>query len=171
MFSRRKLALWPQKCRIWMTHRTKKRSRWFLMRCKHKTHLCKSHSREDDFSSKLRWRRAVDEFPACVTRHRQLRMQTATKQTNSHPFFVLVHKSKSLCYLNDLTWLFCKQAIIKSVSMSTPVLPTPAVQWTTTGPAVSSASLLELILCLAASNSSRNSANETKQFKRYKTPQ
>ena len=87
------------------------------------------------------------------------------------PVFVLVHESKSLCYLNDLTWLFCKQAIIKSVSISTPVLPTPAVQWTTTGPAVSSASLLELILCLAASNSSRNSANETKQFKRYKTPQ
>ena len=106
-----------------------------------------------------------------VSRLRYTSRTTTHADYNQANKLVLVHESKFLCYLNDLTWLFCKQAIIKSVSMSTPVLPTPAVQWTTTGPAVSSARLLELIVCLADSNSSRNSANEMKQFKWYKNPQ
>lgn len=53
------------------------------------------------------------------------------------------------------TWLFCRQAIIRSVSITTPVLPTPAVQWTTTG--CTSWPCPRLTVCLADSNSSRNS--------------
>ena len=50
----------------------------------YKTYICKSRSREDDFSSKFRCRRAADnDFPACVTCHGQLRMRSMTRQTNS----------------------------------------------------------------------------------------
>jgi len=69
-----------------------------------------------------------------TTSSRRISRLRYTSRTTTHADYnqanklVLVHKSKFLCYLNDLTWLFCKQAIIKSVSMSTPVLPTPAVQ-------------------------------------------
>lgn len=60
---------------------TKKTSSLFLMTCKYKTYLCKSRSREDDFSSK-RQREADIEFPFCVKCHGQVRMRTTTKQTN-----------------------------------------------------------------------------------------
>ena len=68
---------------ILMTHL--KTSAWFLMTWKCKTHLCKSRSGEDDFSSKCRCPRAADkEFPVCVTCCGQLHMRTVTKQTNSY---------------------------------------------------------------------------------------
>ena len=55
------------------------------MSWKYQTHLYKSRSREDDFSSKFRSRRAADnEFPTCETCHGQLRMRIMTKQTNSY---------------------------------------------------------------------------------------
>lgn len=58
---------------------------WFLMSWKCKTHLCKSRSGEDDFSSKCRCPRAADkEFPVCVTCCGQLHMRTVTNQTNSY---------------------------------------------------------------------------------------
>ena len=45
----------------------------------------KTHLRGDDFSSKFPCQRAVDnEFLACVTCHRLIRMWTMTKQTNSY---------------------------------------------------------------------------------------
>lgn len=56
-----------------------------------------------------------------------------------------------------VTWLLCKQAIIRSVSIMTPVLPTPAVQWTITGWGSCAWPWLMLTCCLADSNSSRNS--------------
>ena len=49
-----------------------------------KTHVSKSPSREDNFSSKFRCQWVADnEFPACVTCHGQTCMQTMTKQTKS----------------------------------------------------------------------------------------
>lgn len=49
----------------------------------HNTYICKSRSREDDFSSKFRCRRPADnELLACASCHVQLRMQTMTLQTN-----------------------------------------------------------------------------------------
>ena len=45
-------------CCLWMTHLAK--SWWFLMNCKHRTHLCKSRSCVDDFSLKFHFRRAAD---------------------------------------------------------------------------------------------------------------
>ena len=49
----------------------------------YKTYICKSRSREDDFSSKFRCRRVADnDFPACVTSHGKLRMRIMTRQTN-----------------------------------------------------------------------------------------
>ena len=52
---------------------------------KEQTPICKSRSREDDFSSKFRCRRATDnDFPTRVTCHGQQRTWTRTKQTNSY---------------------------------------------------------------------------------------
>mgnify|MGYP007094305258 CR=1 FL=1 len=53
---------------MWMAQLMKKMSiKWFLMSKKCKTHLCKSGSREDDFSSQFRCRRKTDnEFPIFV---------------------------------------------------------------------------------------------------------
>ena len=57
---------------------------------KYQTHLYKSRSREDDFSSKFRCRRPGDnEFSTCVTCHGQLRMRTMIKQTNSYSSWFL----------------------------------------------------------------------------------
>ena len=51
----------------------------------HNTHICKSRSREDDFSSKFHCQRPADhELPACISCHGQLRMRTMTLQTNSY---------------------------------------------------------------------------------------
>jgi len=84
VFSRKKSVLRQPWSSIWITH-LKKTSAWFLMSWKCKTHLCKSRSREDDFSSKCRCPRAADkEFPVCVTCCGQLHMRTVTKQTNSY---------------------------------------------------------------------------------------
>ena len=56
----------------------------------YKTYICKSRSREDDFSSKFRCRRATDnDFPAFVTSHGKLRMGIMTRQTNSNYSFIL----------------------------------------------------------------------------------
>ena len=82
----KKFVLQPRYCCMKMTNWTKKTS-WRLSTCwKYITDLCKSHLRVDDFWSKFRCRRAADEFPACFTRHGQLRMRTKTKQTNSCSF-------------------------------------------------------------------------------------
>ena len=55
------------------------------MSWKYQTHVYKSRSHEDDFSSKFRCQRAADnEFPTCVTCHEQLRTRIMTKQTNSY---------------------------------------------------------------------------------------
>ena len=51
------------------------------------THLCKSRSRGDHFSSKFRCRRAADdEFPTCVTCHGLPRVRTMSKQRNASSF-------------------------------------------------------------------------------------
>ena len=51
----------------------------------YKNYICKSHSRENDFSSKFRCRRATDnDFPPCVTSHGKLRMGIMTRQANSN---------------------------------------------------------------------------------------
>ena len=56
----------------------------------YKTYICKSRSREDDFSSKCRCRRATDnDFPAFITSHGKLRMGFMTRQTNSNYSFIL----------------------------------------------------------------------------------
>ena len=50
-----------------------------------KIHLRKSCSRENDFSSQFRCRGAADNnFPACVTCGRQLRMRTMINQRNPY---------------------------------------------------------------------------------------
>ena len=55
------------------------------MSCKNRNHLYKSRSRENDFSSKFRCRRAAgNEFHGCVTCHGQLCMRAMTKPTNSY---------------------------------------------------------------------------------------
>lgn len=52
-FQRKKFALRPHPSCVWMTHFSKTTSWWFLMSRKYKTHISKSRSREDDFSSKF----------------------------------------------------------------------------------------------------------------------
>lgn len=60
------------------------RRRWIgsiYVKKKCKTHLCESHSRQEDFSFKFCCRlTAYNTFPACVTCHGQLRMRTTRKQ-------------------------------------------------------------------------------------------
>ena len=58
----------------------------------HNTHICKSRSREDDFSSKFRCRRPADnELLAYASCHVQLRMQTMTLQTNLLVMRMMAH--------------------------------------------------------------------------------
>ena len=57
--------------------------RRFLLNWEYKIHLCKSHSRGDDFSSKVYCQQlAKEEFHSCITCHRLLLTWTMTKQTN-----------------------------------------------------------------------------------------
>ena len=89
------------------------------------------------------------------------------KQQKSHIFNILTRETN--LYL-VLTWLFLRQVLIASVSITTPVLPTPALQCVSIGlrqPSV----LFSIAWRFNASTWSRKAATVNILFKNiYKTP-